>query len=84
MIGHHKFHIDKLASGDVVSRLGKVARQGGIPRDLNAYIAALGPTPRTSLETFVDLCLSDDEIARYFQVPCSFISELRDHWGITA
>lgn len=84
MIGHHKFHIDKLASGDAVARTGKAPCQRGIPRDLKAHIAALGPTPRTSLETFVDLCLSDDEIARYFHVPRTFVSQLRNHWGITA
>lgn len=84
MIDHHKFHIDKLASGDTAPRTRKAACRWDIPRDLKSHIAALGPTPRTSLETFVDLCLSDDEIARYFQVPRTLISQLRDHWGITA
>ena len=84
MIGHELIHAEKLVSGDTVKRPGQVNILTQTPTDLSHHIAAMGPTPRMSLETFVDLSLSDDEIAKYFHVPCSLIAQLRDFWGITA
>lgn len=38
--------------------------------------------PRRVLETFVDLGLSDGEIARYFKIPETSVSKLRKIWRI--
>lgn len=84
MIGHELIHAEKLASGDTVMRPRQVSCVSKTPVDLLRHIAAMGPTPRVSLETFVDLSLSDDEIANYFDVPCNVITQLRGVWGITA
>lgn len=45
-------------------------------------ISALGPYPRTCLETFHDLGLSDSEIARYFGIPRASVTGLRLMWNI--
>ncbi|MFQ1701617.1 hypothetical protein ACJ5NV_13590 [Loktanella agnita] len=45
-------------------------------------LPALGPDPKASLEIFVDLGLSDDEIATYFGVQPRMISSLRKIWDI--
>ena len=45
-------------------------------------IHLLGPTPIISLEIFVDLGLSDTEIARYFGIEEHSVSRLRRTWNI--
>lgn len=84
MIGHELIHAEKLVSGDTVTRSRQVSAMKQTPIELTHHIAAMGPTPRVSLETFVDLSLSDDEIANYFDVPRNVITQLRGVWGITA
>jgi hypothetical protein len=84
MIADHKFHTQKLTSGDNVPKRRRLTCRQDIPNELRDYLAALGPAPKNTLETFVDLSLSDDEIARYFRVPSKCISQLRDIWHIHA
>jgi len=50
--------------------------------ELQKYLHVLGPTPKRCLETLADLGLSDGEIGRYFQMPCGFVTDLRDIWNI--
>ncbi len=47
------------------------------PSRLHEHFCALGPMPKVSLETFVDLGLTDAEIGRYFRIPQTSISKLR-------
>ena len=75
-------HIEKLESGDAVRRPATAPRDKGSSLELRKLLAALGPSPRKSLEVFVDLGLSDDEIARDFKVPETYISKLCHIWGI--
>lgn len=73
---------EKLLSGDDVPQRRTVGHRRDIPDDLRKYLSALGPTPRETLEAFVDLSLSDAEIAKYFQVPHHHIRKLRRIWNI--
>lgn len=50
--------------------------------ELQKHIHVLGFAPRRTLETFVDLGLTDGEIARYFKMDERHISSLREHWEI--
>lgn len=50
--------------------------------ELQKYLHVLGPMPKRSLEIFADLGLSDDEIGRYFRMPCKRVTELREIWKI--
>lgn len=50
--------------------------------ELQKYLHVLGPMPKRSLETFADLGLTDDEIGRYFRMPCERVTELREIWHI--
>lgn len=50
--------------------------------ELQKYMHTLGPTPKRSLESFVDLGLSDTEIARYFKIPSEVVEQLREVWEI--
>ena len=84
MIGHELIHAEKIVSGDSVTRARQVGAVAHTPIELTRHIASMGPIPRVSLETFVDLSLSDDEIANYFDVPRNVITQLRGVWGITA
>lgn len=45
-------------------------------------LSAMGPIPRGSLTAMIDLGLTDAEVARYFCVPHSAVSTLRQLWGI--
>lgn len=80
----NKRFTEKLLSGDNVPQRRTLGYRRDIPDDLRAYLAALGPTPRQTLETFVDLSLSDAEIAKYFRVPNHCIQRLRQIWNISA
>ena len=42
----------------------------------------LGPLPKASLETFVDLGLTDREIGDYFKIAHPVIAELRKLWRV--
>ena len=74
--------LDKLKSGDPVPRPAATLAGIGFSDELHRHLAALGPTPRNSLEALVDLGLSDGEMARYFKVPETSISKLCHVWGI--
>ncbi|PUB12431.1 hypothetical protein [Yoonia sediminilitoris] len=50
--------------------------------ELLKYLHILGPTPKRTLEALADLGLSDDEIARYFSMPCHLVTRLREFWKI--
>ncbi|WP_372991416.1 hypothetical protein [Sulfitobacter sp.] len=80
----HKGHanLQKLKTGNPVPRDWKGQRNDGFSRDLRRHVATLGPKPRKSLAAFVDLGLSDGEIARYYQLPRNCISMLCQVWGI--
>lgn len=75
-------HMEKLKLGDVVPRPATAPSGKGFSLELRKHVAALGPAPRKSLEVFVDLGLSDGEMARYFKVPETCISKLCHIWGI--
>ena len=75
-------HMEKLKSGDAALRSAAAPSGKGFSLELNKHIAALGPAPRRSLEVFVDLGLSDGEMARYFKVPETCISQLCHIWSI--
>lgn len=47
------------------------------PSRLHEHFCALGPMPKVSLETFVDLGLTDAEIGRYFRIPRPSITMFR-------
>lgn len=68
--------------GDSVSPRITEARDKGFSHELRQHLLALGPSPKESLEMFVDLGLSDGEMARYFKVPDTSISKLCHIWGI--
>ena len=76
-------HTYKLRSGDAVPRMRPERHPKELPLNLRQHIAALGPMPKASLETFVDLGLSDGEMASYFNVPQADIAKLRDIWNIS-
>lgn len=48
------------------------------PLRLHEHFSALGTIPKASLETFVDLGLTDAEIGRYFGMPRKSITKLRE------
>lgn len=75
-------HLHKLKVGDAVPVSKVSSRREELPAELRKHLQALGPTPRTSLEVFTDLGLSDNEIARYFGVPEGCISKLGTIWGV--
>lgn len=82
MVCRNPVHMEKLKSGDAVRRPATAPRGKCFSLELRKHVAALGPSPRESLEVFVDLGLSDDEMARYFKVPKTSISKLCHIWGI--
>lgn len=59
-----------------------MSRHKGSSFGLPKYAHAFGPMPKTSLEVFADLGLTDSEIARYFNVPQTCITRLRSIWNI--
>ena len=70
-------HIPSLKSGNAAP-----SPHAQLPPKLCPHIAELGAMPRRVLETFVDLGLSNDEIARYFKIPETSVSKLRKIWDI--
>ncbi len=76
---HSKPLIGKSTSGDPVP-----ARKAdpGMSYELQKSLHVLGPRPKQALETFVDLGLSDVEIARYFRIATQHVGELRRIWGV--
>jgi hypothetical protein len=59
-----------------------VSERPELAAELQKYLHVLGPRPKRCLETLADLGLSDDEIGRYFRMPCNLVTELRDIWKI--
>lgn len=45
-------------------------------------LSAMGPIPRGSMKAMIDLGLTDEEVARYFRVPRTAVSTLRQLRGI--
>lgn len=74
--------MEKLKSGDPLGRPEADPICKCLSAELHKHLAALGPAPRKSLEVFADLGLSDDEMARYFKVPITCISQICDIWCI--
>jgi hypothetical protein len=54
-----------------------------VPFRLQRDALKLGPMPRASLETFVDLGLTDRDIGNYFKVAHPVVAELRKCWCIS-
>ena len=50
---------------------------------LQRYVHLLGPMPKSCLEAFVDLGLSDAEIGKYFRIPQDIVTQLREFWNIS-
>ena len=66
-------------SWDVVPKVrGAIA----LGYELQKYLHVLGPQPKRSLETFIDLGLSDAEIAQYFKMDEQHITDLREVWNL--
>ena len=82
MILKHHDYLQRLKSRDSVPQSDMAALAKGLPKKLRQHVGAFGPTPKTSLAVFVDLGLSDDEIARYFGVPENCITRLCRIWNI--
>lgn len=62
-----------------------LAARPGLRGALRDQIAdALGPCPRAALAALVGLGLSDEEIARYHELPRDLIAELREVWNLAA
>ena len=53
-----------------------------VPKRLRNDLTALGPLPMRTLTAFVDLGLSDAEIARYFDLSAASIAKLRTIWQL--
>ncbi|MCO4846500.1 MAG: hypothetical protein KC448_00830 [Yoonia sp.] len=77
-----RVQIDKFTSGQAIATARPIARPNALPHPLRQHINALGVMPKTSLEVFADLGLSDGDIARYFEVPLTCITKLREIWDI--
>ena len=83
--------IDYFKTLDIMQKLGPGGRalpshiqssREELTHELQKYMHVLGPTPKRCLETLADLGLTDPEIARYFKIPLSVVSDLRDVWKI--
>ena len=74
--------VRQLAPGGGGTYSRSVSPRPELSAELQRYLHILGPTPKRCLETLADLGLSDDEIGRYFRMPCHFVTELRDIWNI--
>lgn len=72
----------KLKTGDTVQKCASPCGQQKLPYKLRKHVTALGPTPKASLEAFVDLDLSDGEMARYFDVSDTSVAKLCKIWGL--
>ncbi len=55
-----------------------------LPDELRVSAQKVGPVAATSLEIFVDLGMSDEDIGRYFGLPGPRVSQLRKAWRIAA
>ena len=60
----------------------KLASMDDVPERLRKDLTALGPLPMRTLTAFVDLGLSDAEIARYFDLSAASIVKLRIIWQL--
>lgn len=78
----HPDFVRQLAPGSGGTHRQIVSPRPELSAELQRYLHVLGPTPKRCLETLADLGLSDDEIARYFRMPCHFVTQLRDIWNI--
>ena len=72
----------KLSSGHLIPKIPEASRTSILPNFLKKHALALGPRPKKSLEAFVDLGLSDQEIAGYFNIPQTCVSKFRLIWNI--
>jgi len=76
--------ISKLAAGDPVPTR-KPPSTGWPPKGPRSDGSGdAGCVTRSALTTFVDLGMSADEIARYFNVPRRTVAKLLDMWDINA
>lgn len=82
MDDRHRIHLRKLEQDLVVPAFRHELRRKELPRQFREHVSALGHQPEACLETFVDLGLSDGEIARYFHVPKTCITELCGIWHL--
>ena len=55
---------------------------GDLPEQLRKDLAALGPSPMRTLAAFVDLGLSDAQIARYFDLSAASVTKLCAIWQL--
>ena len=78
----HQHVIAQLAPGAGGTHSVMATERPELTPDLQKYLHILGPTPKRCLETLADIGLSDDEIGRYFRMPCNLVTELRDIWKI--
>ncbi len=73
----------KLSTGHVIPKIPNASRTSMLPNFLKEHALAFGPRPKKCLEAFVDLGLSDKEIAGYFNIPQSCVSKFCLIWNIT-
>lgn len=84
MSEHIRFHHKSVRSplgGRPDFTLARIDRRE-LPYELREQARVLGPTPKLALAALADLGLSDDEIARYHQLPRQSVSAMRDIWNI--
>ncbi len=83
--------IHEISTSDTVRKPGPSAprfphqvqsRRHNLSKELQRYLAILGPMPKRCLETLADLGLTDPEIARYFRIPRGAVTDLRQIWNI--
>ncbi len=71
-----------LGPGGQSRLLGIHPKRDELTPELQKYMHVMGPAPKRCLETLADLGLSDPEIARYFKIPDSIVTGLRQVWRI--
>lgn len=71
-----------VAAIDRIGRTQVTPKRCELRPDLQKYLHVLGPMSKKSLEAFAGMGLSDEEIGRYYKMPCQFVTELRDVWKI--
>lgn len=74
--------IEKLKSGDAVVKASRGVSRMHLRQSTLKEMQALGPTPLACLRAFVDLGLSDAEIAAYFGISNSCVTKLCEIWGV--
>ena len=74
--------IRMLGHGGNTLSYGTSTARAELTSELQKYVHTLGPTPKRCLEALYDLGLTDAEIGRYFRIPHTVVTQLREIWKI--